>query len=122
MTATSQSIQIKNTLPVEYKTYTIQPDYSGYRWRFMFYKTEEGVQHDHDYIDGTFIYMGNCRYASSMKGAKDLINELVPFMVETVINNYGFKLRNITKFDYLSDAVAFASKFNGTMNVNFINP
>jgi len=118
MTAISQSIQIKNTVPIEYKGYTIQPDYSGYRWRFMFYKTEEGVQHDHDYIDGTFIYMGNCRYASSMKGAKDLIDEIVPFFVETYTRKYGSGL-NITKFDYLSEAVEFAVKFNGTMNVSF---
>ncbi len=114
MTATSQSIQI-----VEYKGFTIQPDYSGYNFRYMFYPTEQGIQHDGEFDGEDFKYTGNCDFADSVDHAKILIDEKVPFMVETVIHLGGFRLKNITKHWDFIEAVEFAIKHNGSMNVSF---
>ncbi len=117
MTATSQSIQI-----VEYKGHSIRRDFRNpYRAKpeYIFYPTDQGEQHDYDYCDGSFIEMGNCKYADSISDCKKLIDEKVPFMVETVIHCGGFRLKNITKHWDFIEAVQFAVKFNGTMNVSF---
>lgn len=58
----------------EYKNYTIEEDYRNpysNEPEFMYYKTEEGVQHDADCKDGeSFTYTGNCQWASSLEDAK----------------------------------------------------
>ncbi len=65
--------------PIQYKSYTIQPDHRNPygKSEFMFYPTEEGVQHDGDCTDGeSFSYCGNCEWASTLEGAKEAIDEL----------------------------------------------
>jgi hypothetical protein len=115
MTATAQNCQIVTT----YKGYTIQKDNS---FEFapsplILYPTEQGIQHDYDMDQDGNRYTGNCKWADSISEAKVMIDELVPFLVETYTRKDSGL--NITKFDWLSDAVKFAGKFNGSMNVCF---
>lgn len=111
---------------IKYKSYSIEKDYeypySG--GRYIFYPTEEGIQHDADYNGDSYKYCGNCKWCSSIEEAMLLIDEIVPFFVETLgpLPIGGKPQRHITKFDWLLDAVKFAVKFNGTMSVSFFNP
>lgn len=106
--------------PTEYKTYSIVSDWSFWKLKFMFYPTAEGIQHDVDSDGVDFLYVGNCKWADSIEEAKLLIDEIVPFYVETYTRR-GSAL-NITKFDWLSDAIRFAGRFNGELSVQFTNP
>jgi hypothetical protein len=106
-----------------YKNYTIQTDDAGYYHspKLIIFPTDQGIQHDYDYIDGSFIYMGNCKRANSIEEAISIIDEIVPFFVETYTRENRSGL-NITKFDFLKEAIEFASKFNGTIvGVEFKN-
>jgi hypothetical protein len=116
MTATSQSIQI-----VEYKGYSIQLDYTGYNFRYMFYPTEQGIQDDADFDGEDFVYCGNCKHADSIEDCKILIDEKVPFLVETFgpFAIGGRPQLHVTKFWDFIDALHFAIKHNGSMNVSF---
>lgn len=107
--------------PTEYKTFTIQLDLYGHTYRYMFYPTEQGIQHDGDMDQDGFRYTGNCKWADSIEDAIKLIDEIVPFYVKTYgpFPIGGSPQQNITKFDYLVDAVVFASKFNGVLSVSF---
>ncbi len=50
---------------------------NGVRIEFMFFKTDEGIQHDAD-MDGDHItYTGNCQWADSLEEAMEEIDELV---------------------------------------------
>lgn len=66
----------------EYKGFTIQHD-TRYKNQaeFMFYVTEDGVDHDMDYTGEGWKYVGNCRWAETIESAKlqidGFINELV---------------------------------------------
>ncbi len=65
--------------PVEYKGYTIQEDYRNpysNKPEFMFYLTEQGVQHDADYDGEQYKYCGNCKWADSIEEAKEEIDEI----------------------------------------------
>jgi hypothetical protein len=125
MTATS-----KNSLTIteyEYKNHTIEvdPEYGfSSALRYIIYPTEQGMQHDYDYCEESFVYMGNCKWADSIEEAKLLIDETVPFYVKTFgpFPIGGSPQQNITKFDYLVDAIRFAGRFNGELSVQFNNP
>lgn len=106
--------------PTEYKNFSIEPSELGYRPCYIFYPTDQGPQDDGEYEDGSFRYTGNCKWADSLSEAKLLIDEIVPFYVETM--NPVSRKMNITKFDYLSDAIKFAGRFNGELSVQFTNP
>lgn len=120
MTATTHNC----TVVEEYKGYSIQPDFRNPYNRnpeYMFYPTEQGIDHDADYDGESYSYAGNCKWADSIEEAKLLIDEIVPFLVEThgpIPLGRRVQL-HVTKFNWLSDAVRFASKSNGSMNVNF---
>lgn len=63
-----------------YKGYSIQQD-----WRnpyatepeFMFYKTDQGIQHDADGDSEGWKYTGNCKWCDSIEECKLEIDELV---------------------------------------------
>lgn len=109
-----------------YKSYTIEPSTSPFGG-FDFFPTEQGRDDDYD-LDGEDLkYCGNVKHASSIDEAKDMIDELImmaipPYKVETIIHLGGFRLRNITKFDWISDAVKFAARFNGEVLTPIVNP
>jgi hypothetical protein len=86
-----------------YKNYNIEKDSQYFNNEFRFYPKEG---------------RNDSRFADSIEEAKDSIDEIImkqtePYKVETIINLGGFRLRNITKFDWISDAIKFAVKFNG---------
>lgn len=62
-----------------YKDYTIIEDQRNpYRKpEFMFYITDDGIQHDADYDGESFKYTGNCKWADSLEEAKEEIEELI---------------------------------------------
>jgi hypothetical protein len=107
---------------MKYKDYTIELNTEAFHPEsIIIYPTDQGIQHDYDYIDGSFIYMGNCKRANSIEEAKSIIDEIAPFFVETFTRKNRSGL-NITKFDFLKEAIEFASKFNGTIvGVEFKN-
>jgi hypothetical protein len=120
MTATSLNCKIVEA----YKGYSIQPDFRNPYNRnpeYMFYLTSQGIDHDYDMDSDGYRYCGNCKWADSIEECKLLIDEIVPFLVEThgPIPLGGHAQLHVTKFNWLSDAVRFASKFNGSLNVNF---
>lgn len=66
-------------MKTEYKSYTIEEDYRNpysKKPEFMFYPTEEGVQHDADYVNESYRYCGNCKWADSMEEAVEIIDEI----------------------------------------------
>lgn len=71
--------KLKAETTITYRGYTIQKD-----WRnpyskapeYMFYPTEEGIQHDGDLVGEDMVYCGNCQWASSIEEAVDTIYEL----------------------------------------------
>lgn len=65
---------------VKYRTYTIEEDFRNpysNKPDFMYYITEQGIQHDADLRNGDLVYCGNCKWASSLQDAKDEIDELI---------------------------------------------
>jgi hypothetical protein len=123
MTATSLNTRIKIAEPEFYKGFTIELNKSlGLQLgKFICYPTKQGIDHDYDQDSDGYHYCGNCKLADSIEEAKLLIDEIVPFLVEThgPIPLGGHAQLHVTKFNWLSDAVRFASKFNGSLNVNF---
>lgn len=121
---------ITKTSPVIfYRGYSIEKDSSGmYPGWFMYYPTEQGVQHDADMDGEDYHYCGNCGWASDLDQVKDEIWEKVAtewptyYKVETIIKLGGYRLRNITKFAWLSDAMTFAEQTNGYLDMSFLNP
>lgn len=90
-----------------YRGYSIEPWYQG----VLYYKQSELDEH-----------CGST--ASSVQQAKREIDDKIfeatqPYRVETIIHLGGFRLLNITKFNWLSEAVQFASKFNGKLLTEF---
>jgi hypothetical protein len=77
---TDVQLEDEKNLVERYRGYTIQKD-----WRnpysntpdFMFYLTEQGVDHDGDFDGEDWHYCGNCRWASSLEDAKAEIDELI---------------------------------------------
>lgn len=67
--------------PEIYRTFSIEEDYRNpysNKPEYMYYPTEEGVQHDADCTDGeSFTYCGNCKWAASIEDAKDMIDDLL---------------------------------------------
>lgn len=64
---------------ITYKNYTIEEDFRNpYNNvpEFMFYKTEEGIQHDGDGGPDGYKYCGNCKWADSVEDAMLEIDEL----------------------------------------------
>jgi len=62
-----------------YKGYTIQEDFRNpysNKPELMFYRTEEGIQHDADCDGESFKYAGNCKWAPSIEEAQDEIDEI----------------------------------------------
>jgi hypothetical protein len=68
-----------NTQKTEYRGYSIEPDfrnpYSNVP-EFMYYPTEQGVQHDADYDGESYRYCGNCKWSNSIEEAKAEIDDL----------------------------------------------
>lgn len=64
-----------------YRGYTI--DFDNYRSsnsrrpEFIFYLTEEGIQHDGDSDCDGYFYCGNCKWAGSVEEAKEEIDEIL---------------------------------------------
>jgi hypothetical protein len=70
--------EIMTTEKQVYKGYTIEPDFRNPYSRnpeYMFYPTEEGVQHDADLVGEDYKYCGNCQWADTVEEAKILIDE-----------------------------------------------
>lgn len=62
---------------IEYRGYTIEPNFRNpYRVEpeFMYYPTEEGIQHDADCDEHGMVYTGNCKWADSLEDAKECID------------------------------------------------
>lgn len=86
---------------VEYKGYTISPD-SEYPYslqRYLYYPTEQGIDHDYDYDGDGYCYCGNCKWAGSIEEAKDMIDD---FLTEQPVTNM-LKLNNYTIDNAYSD-------------------
>jgi hypothetical protein len=86
-----------------YKNYNIEKDSQYFNNEFRFYPKEE---------------RNDSKWADSIEEAKDSIDETImkqtePYLVETIIYKGSFRLRNITKFDWISDAIKFAVRFDG---------
>lgn len=62
---------------ITYKGFTIQKDQRNPYGdaEFMFYPTEEGVQHDADCDGESYKYCGNCKWASTLEEAKNEIDD-----------------------------------------------
>jgi hypothetical protein len=107
---------------IQYKGHTIQADFRNpynKECEYMFYPTSEGVQHDADCDGDGYHYCGNCKWAASIDEAKDLITEkimtLAPSWRVTTPNPLVPDKENITKFDWIVDALLFAIKVNGNL-------
>ena len=65
---------------MEYNGYTIEIDkdrtYNMGHEEYIFYKTDEGIQHDGDFDGQDWHYCGNCKWAGSIEDAKDQIDEM----------------------------------------------
>lgn len=61
-----------------YKSYTIDTDtnYPYSLGQYIFYPTEQGIDHDADYDGDGYTYCGNCKWADSIEEAKELIDEI----------------------------------------------
>lgn len=111
--------------PTEYKGFQIQKNTESFRKeKLIFFPADQGIDHDFDYCEESFVYMGNCKFVDTLEAAKLLIDEIVPFYVKTYgpFPIGGSPQQNITKFDYLVDAIKFAGRFNGELSVQFTNP
>jgi hypothetical protein len=67
-------------MKTEYRTYTIEPDHRNpYAQKpdWMFYPTEEGIQHDADLDGDDMKYCGNCKWASTLEEAQQEIDDLI---------------------------------------------
>jgi hypothetical protein len=98
-----------------YKTYTIQEDFRNpYRKEpeYMFYPTEQGIDHDADYDGESFKYCGNCKWTDSIDEAKDSIDEII--MEAKPLHKVRMNGR-VYPFDWIIDAVRFCDLFNGEM-------
>jgi len=111
---------------MKYKGHTIEQNTESFHSeRLIIYPTEQGIQHDYDYVDGSFVYMGNCKRANSIEEAKRIIDDKIAaqmpafYKVETYALIWGFRLPIITKFTWLSEAVKFASERNGLLIAEF---
>lgn len=105
---------------MEYKGYTIQEDYRNHYNKepeFMFYPTEQGIQHDADGDSEGWRYTGNCKWADSIEEAKDQISEIVMMAapMHKVLVDHGQRAYTITKFEWFEDAVKFAVRFKGQL-------
>lgn len=99
-----------------YKGYTIEEDYRNPYNKdpeYMFYPTEQGVDHDADGDSEGYRYTGNCKWTDDVLTAKLLIDEVVPWkvVVEKKVNRIHYL--TITPFTWFGDAVKFATKLNG---------
>jgi hypothetical protein len=103
--------------PIHYKGYTIEEDYliNPYNKNpsYIFYPTEEGVNHDADGDSDGFRYCGNCKWVDDIGEAKILIDEIVPWkvVIEKRVNRIHYC--TVTPFTWFNDAVKFALQFNG---------
>lgn len=103
---------------ITYKGWTIQEDPENWTDRFIFFPTAEGIQHDAECDENGWHYCGNCKWADSIEDAKDEISEkimtsLPTWKVETFNPLNGNS--NYTKFDWIVDAVKFASQVPGNL-------
>lgn len=61
-----------------YKGYTIQEDSNRNPYsktpELMFYKTDQGVNHDYDYDNESWKYCGNCTWTDNLEDAKAQID------------------------------------------------
>lgn len=69
------------TLPLQYKGYTIEIDkeYGSYQSgpsELIIYPTEQGIDHDYDYDGDGYRYCGNCKWASCIEEAQWQVDEL----------------------------------------------
>lgn len=65
---------------MKYKDYTIQEDYRNpysIKPEYMYFLTDDGVQHDGDYDGESFKYCGNCSWADSLEEAKAEIDDKI---------------------------------------------
>lgn len=88
---------------IQYKGYTIQPSWSPFGG-YDYFPTAEGMDED------------NVKRADTIEEAKDEISEKImtslPSWQVTTPHQRG---ENITKFDWIVDAVKFAIKVNGNL-------
>lgn len=130
MSTTAKEL-IAMSVPMTYRGYTIESCVRGYDaniGNFMFYPTEQGVDHDADYDGESYKYCGNCRWADSIEEAKDEIFEKVMtekpvYLVKTKGPYWflGIQQINLTKFWWIEEAVKFALKENGILLTEFKN-
>jgi hypothetical protein len=75
-----------NSIISTHRGYSIQMDQRNPYGpaEFMFYPTEEGVQHDADCDGESYKYCGNCRWASTLEEAKDEIEEISEYNLYNV--------------------------------------
>lgn len=99
--------------PMVYRGYTIEPDYRNpysNKPEFMFYPTEQGIDHDYDLVGEYYKYCGNCGWADTIEEAKDAIWEKI--MMAQPKHKVVLKGRAPYEFDWLEDAIRFAVLFN----------
>lgn len=94
-----------------YQGYTIEPSTSLFGGVDYF---ETRVGRDEESV----------KRADTVEEAIDSIDDKImegskPYLITTTVQLGGFKLKNITKFAWLSDAVKFAARFNGEFENNF---
>lgn len=67
-------------MKTEYRTYTIEPDQRNpyaQESEWMYYPTEQGVQHDADQDGEDLVYCGNCKWADTLEEAQSEIDDLI---------------------------------------------
>jgi hypothetical protein len=100
---------------IHYKGWTIEENPNGcFVGELMAYPTEQGIQHDADFDGDRYRYCGNCLFDICIDNLKDSIDENIMmakplYLVETKALCGPI----ITKFEWISDAMAFAARFNG---------
>jgi hypothetical protein len=105
--------------PVKYRGYTIQKSDREYDNGLMFFLTEQGIDHDYDYDDGSYHYCGNCEYVDSVEEAKAEIDEFYAMNTHYRVLNPATK--TITKFDFWYQAKSFCESLRlDVMNIQLI--
>jgi hypothetical protein len=111
------SKQTETNFPIQFKGWTIEEYTYGYmRGELMAYPTATGPDHDADFDGESFTYCGNCLFGFDVEDLKDQIEEKL--MEAYPIHNVEMN-KKIYPFEWLEDAVKFATMFNGVLKTEF---
>jgi len=103
---------------MKYKGHTIEQNTDPFHSeRLIIYPSDQGIQHDYDYVDGSFIYMGNCKRANSIEEAMEIIDDKIAAQMPAF---YTVELNGrLYPITWLDDAMKFARLWNGLLIAEF---